>query len=106
MQHQLEQAIRDKLKHAGWAAMRALVADPSQGPAADEVARIEDAMRSLSAKGEVVLWKLSYKYDDVQMMAVSRPDLDLRADLELRGAWATAERVPVDAGPSSGEEAT
>jgi phosphate-selective porin len=106
MQEQLEQAIRDKLKHASWAAMRALLADPSQEPAADEVRRIEDAMRCLAAKGEVVLWKLAYKYDSVQMMAVSRPDLDLGADLEQRGAWATAERVSVDADPGLDEEST
>ena len=101
MQERLEQAIRDKLKHAGWAAMRALLADPSQDPATEEVDRIEDAMRGLAAKGEVALWKLTYKYDDLTMMAVSRPDLDLGADLEQRGAWATAERVPLDAGPSA-----
>jgi hypothetical protein len=97
MQEQLEQAIREKLKHAGWAAMRALLADPSQEPTAEEVDRIEDAMRGLAAKGEVALWELAYKYDDLKMMAVSRPDLDLGADLERRGAWATAERVPLDA---------
>lgn len=97
MREQLEQAIREKLKHSGWAAMRALLADPSEEPAAEEVGRIEDAMRNLAARGEVTLWKLTYKYDDVNMMAVSRPDLDLSADLEQRGAWATAERVPLAA---------
>jgi len=97
MLEQLEQAIRDKLKHAGWAAMRALLTDPSEHPAEDEVHRIEEAMRSLAAKGEVALWKLTYKYDDLSMMAVSRPDMDLGADLEQRGAWATAERIPLDA---------
>ena len=97
MEAQLEQAIREKLKHAGWAAMRALLANPSEEPASDEVRRIEDAMRSLAERGEVALWKLTYKYDDVNMMAVSRPDLDLGADLEQRGAWATAERLPLDA---------
>ncbi|MCA1959662.1 MAG: hypothetical protein LDL33_02615 [Desulfomonile sp.] len=96
MLEQLEQAIREKLKRAGWTAMRALLADPSEEPAEDEVRRIEDAMRSLAAKGEVALWKLTYKYDDLAMMAVSRPDMDLGADLEQRGAWATAERVPLE----------
>jgi len=97
MEAQLEQAIREKLKHSAWAAMRALLANPSEEPAPDEVSRIEDAMRSLAARGEVALWKLTYKYEDVNMMAVSRPDLDLGADLEQRGAWATAERLPLEA---------
>jgi hypothetical protein len=93
MQEELETAILDKIERGGWTASRALAANPSEEPSPQELEEIEQAMRNLAERGAVALWRLSHHHQALVLLAASKPDLDLGAELESRGAWATAERV-------------
>ena len=50
-------------------------------------------MKSLAQRGKVALWKLVYKHEPLEFMAVSKPDMELDKELEERGAWATAHKI-------------
>ncbi|MGC8604496.1 MAG: hypothetical protein ACP5VS_12540 [Desulfomonilaceae bacterium] len=90
MKSDIEQKILERIDNPGWVTTRGIILDPS-GPANfEEYRAIEAAMRSLSDKGMVVLWRLIIEANGAELMAAARPGLELDKDLERRGAWAKA----------------
>ncbi len=96
MDGDLEKSILKRIEHPGWTTTRALLHDPHEEPQAEEVRSIEEVMRNLARKGLVTLWRLVYSGGTAELMAAARPELALDEELESRGAWASAERIPID----------
>jgi len=82
----------ERIHNPGWVTTRGILLDPASQADSEEHQKIEAAMRSLSDRGLVTLWRLVLEADGVELMAVARPDLELDKDLERRGAWAKAIR--------------
>jgi hypothetical protein len=88
----IENKILDRINNPGWVTIRGILIDPSSQSDSEEYLMIEHAMRSLAERGLVTLWRLVLEADGSELMAVSRPNLELDKDLENRGAWAKAFR--------------
>jgi hypothetical protein len=93
LEDKLVQDILEKVEKAGWAATRAFLQVPAGDPSQEEIAVIEDAMRSLAKEGKVTLWRLVYTHEPFEFMVAAKPDMELDKELEQREAWATAHRL-------------
>ncbi len=90
MEKNIEEIIMERITGPGWVATRGVVRDP-RAPSSSELEEAEQAMKSLAERGLVTLWRLILEQDGSQMMAASRPGMQLDKELEERGAWARAE---------------
>jgi len=88
----MQDLIMDRIARPGWVSTRGILMDPSGQLAPEHHQAVENAMKDLARRGLVSLWKLFIKDQTIEMMAASRPDLNLAEELEQRGAWATAVR--------------
>jgi hypothetical protein len=95
VESEIERKILDRINNPGWVTIRGILVDPSSQSDSEEYLMIQQAMRSLSERGLVTLWRLVLEADGSELMAVARPDLELDKDLEVRGAWAKAFRHDV-----------
>lgn len=91
MPDDLKQVILSKMEFAKWTTVRALIT-AQESPDPDEAAAVEAAMAELQAEGRVVLWTLTYHDGSAAWTAAVMPDFDLAAELERRGARASAVR--------------
>jgi hypothetical protein len=89
MNEDLKQLILAKMEFAKWTTVRALLT-AQDNPDQSEVAAVETAMAELQAEGRVVIWKLTYHDGSAEWTAAALPDFDLAAELERRGARASA----------------
>jgi hypothetical protein len=91
MPEDLQELILSKMEFAKWTTVRALLTAQDE-PDPEEIARVETAMHELQAAGKVVLWRLAYDDGSAEWTAAASPDFDLGAELERRGARASATR--------------
>ncbi len=94
MDTDLEQQILKKLEGPGWTTARGVLMEPEDRDNAELHKAVERVMREMARKGALKLWKIKYKHEPLEMIAVSVPALQLDRELEERGAWAIAE--PLD----------
>jgi hypothetical protein len=92
MDEKIERIILDRIERPGWFSTRAILGDPRGPFSSDDLPRIEAVMKRLADKGVVALWRLILEQEGVELLAASRPDLELDKDLEQRGALAKAVR--------------
>jgi len=86
----MEEIILERINGPGWVATRGVVRDPRTASSA-EIGEAEQAMKALAERGLVTLWRLILEHDGSQMMAASKPGMELDKILSERGAWARAE---------------
>jgi hypothetical protein len=91
MNEDLKQLILAKMQDAKWTTVRAFLSSHDELDP-EEIAAVEAAMAELQAEGRVALWRLSYHDGSAEWTAAAVPDLDLGAELERRGARASAVR--------------
>ena len=91
-----EQEILDRIEIPGWTTTRAVLQDGLDDAPKAAYERIENVMRVMAREGKVCLWRLVYDEGKGELLAAAKTDLDLDKELRERGAWATAERVPVE----------
>ncbi|MBI4964795.1 MAG: hypothetical protein HY913_16085 [Desulfomonile tiedjei] len=92
MDEKIEKIVLARIEQPGWFSTRAVLKDPRGQFSDDDLPRVEAVMKRLAEKGLVTLWRLILEQEGVELLAASRPDLELDKDLEQRGAWAKAVR--------------
>jgi len=92
MDEKIEKIILDRIEKPGWFSTRAVLRDPRGQFSDEDLPRVEAVMKRLAEKGLVTLWRLILEQEGVELLAASRPGLELDKDLEQRGAWAKAVR--------------
>jgi hypothetical protein len=90
MDEKIEKIILERIGTPGWFSTRAIIKDPRGQLSDSDLPRVEAVMKRLAEKGLVTLWRLILEQEGVELLAASRPDLQLDKDLEQRGAWAKA----------------
>lgn len=96
MSQNIEEDIMVRINFPGWVTTRGVLKDPSGQANEEDFTMVEEAMKRLAKKGLVTLWRLKLEYEDTELLAAARPDLELDKDLEQRGAAAKAERYSPD----------